>query len=477
MEYDVIIGLEVHAQLNTATKAFCGCSTTYGAEPNTQVCPVCLGMPGVLPVLNRRMVEQAMLLALALNVKIHQRAKFDRKNYFYPDLPKGYQISQFDEPLSEHGYLIIELDGKTKRIGIRRVHLEEDAGKLLHQGDAGSLVDMNRCGVPLVEIVSEPDIRSPHEAALYLSKIRQLVRYLGICDGNMEEGSLRCDANLSVHPRGSDTWGTPTEIKNMNSFRGVERALTAEKQRQIELIERGESVVRQSMLWDDIRQEVRPMRRKEQSDDYRYFPEPDLVMLEVDDAWIESIKQNLPELPWQKRERFVNAYGLRPYDADILTEEQETAAYFEQLAEKVDDPKLAANWIIGEVLRWIKETGHTITSFPITPDRLAPLLKKVVSNELSQSMAKEVMEIMVRSGKDAIAIITEKGLQKISDSDYLEKTIEEVLKPLEKEIARYRNGEERLLGFFVGQVMKATQGKADPKLLNALILKHLNRSE
>jgi aspartyl-tRNA(Asn)/glutamyl-tRNA(Gln) amidotransferase subunit B len=476
MEYDAVIGLEVHAQLNTRSKAFCGCSTAYGAEPNTQVCPVCLGMPGVLPVLNRRMVEQAILLALALNATIHHRSKFDRKNYFYPDLPKGYQISQYDEPLSENGYIDIEVNRETRRIGIRRIHLEEDAGKLLHQGEAGSLVDMNRCGIPLVEVVSEPDLRHPKEAAAYLTAIRQLVRYLGICDGNMEQGSLRCDANLSIHPRGSEEWGTATEIKNMNSIRGVERALTAEMERQITMKERGESVVRQTMLWDEVRQEVRPMRRKETSEDYRYFPEPDLVMLEVDDDWIETIRKTMPELPWDKRERFLRAYGLRPYDIGILTVEQDIADYFEALAKEVDDVRLSANWVMGELLRWIKETRSRVADFPVTPHQLASLLKKIVSGELSQNLAKEVLEIMVHTGKDANSIVKEKGLEKISDEASLEKTVIEVLGSLEEEVLRYRNGEERLFGFFVGQVMKATKGKADPKALQPILRKHLKSS-
>ncbi|MDZ7361409.1 MAG: Asp-tRNA(Asn)/Glu-tRNA(Gln) amidotransferase subunit GatB [candidate division KSB1 bacterium] len=479
MKYEPIIGLEVHAQLLTVSKIFCGCGTVFGAPQNSQVCPVCLGLPGVLPVLNRQAVEFAIKMGLATNCRIAEHAIFARKNYFYPDLPKGYQISQYEEPLCENGWIEIEQeDGALKRVGIIRIHLEEDAGKSVHAEEYVSenetLIDLNRCGTPLIEIVSEPDIRSPREAYLYLTRIRQLVRYLGICDGNMEEGSLRCDANISVRPAGEQKFGVKTELKNMNSFRHVEKALEFEINRQIQLLESGGAVVQQTLLWDATNGKVTPMRSKEQAHDYRYFPEPDLAPLRLDENWREQIRLTLPELPIARRNRFVEQFGLPKYDADVLTDEKAIADYFEAAAELVQDKKLVSNWVMGEVLRVLKEKKIDVAAFQMTPAALAELLNLIANNTISGKIAKEVFDAMLASGKSAKTIVAEKGLVQVSDASIIEKAVDEIIAAHPKEVERYRSGEEKVFGFLVGQLMKAMRGKANPKVANEILKKKLS---
>jgi aspartyl-tRNA(Asn)/glutamyl-tRNA(Gln) amidotransferase subunit B len=478
MKYEPVIGLEVHAQLSTESKIFCRCGTAFGAPQNSQVCPICLGMPGVLPVLNRQAVEFAIRMGLAMNCRLAAHSIFARKNYFYPDLPKGYQISQYEEPLCENGWIEIEQeDGALKRVGIIRIHLEEDAGKSVHAegyvSENETLIDVNRCGTPLIEIVSEPDIRSPREAYLYLNRIRQLVRYLSICDGNMEEGSLRCDANISVRPAGEEKFGVKTELKNMNSFRNVEKALEFEINRQIQLLESGGAVVQQTLLWDATNGKVAPMRSKEEAHDYRYFPEPDLAPIRVAEPWREEIRVALPELPMARRNRFVEQYGLPKYDADVLTDEKAIADYFDATAKLVKDAKLASNWIMGEVLRTLKEKKIDTTQFPIKPGALAELLNLIATGTISGKIAKEVFDEMLAGGKSAKAIVAEKGLTQVSDTSIIEKAVDEVLAANLKEVGRYRNGDEKVFGFLVGQVMKATRGKANPKVANEVLKRKL----
>jgi aspartyl-tRNA(Asn)/glutamyl-tRNA(Gln) amidotransferase subunit B len=478
MKYEPVIGLEVHAQLLTDSKIFCRCGTVFGAPQNSQVCPICLGMPGVLPVLNRKAVEFAVKIGLATNCRIAAHSIFARKNYFYPDLPKGYQVSQYEEPVCENGWVEIELEnGSLKRIGLTRIHLEEDAGKSVHAEEYVSenetLIDVNRCGTPLIEIVSEPDICSPREAYLYLARLRQLVRYLGICDGNMEEGSLRCDANISVRPLGEQKFGVKTELKNMNSFRTVEKALEFEIKRQTQLLESGGRVVQQTLLWDAANGKVTPMRSKEQAHDYRYFPEPDLVPLRVAEQWREEIRASLPELPMARRNRFVEQYGLPKYDAEVLTDEQAVADYFDAVAGLVKDAKLASNWVMGEVLRILKEQKIAITQFAVTPTAFAELLNLISNATISAKIAKEVFEDMLASGKSAKAIVAEKGLVQVSDTSVIEKAVDEIIAAYPKEVERYRSGEEKVFGFLVGQLMKATRGKANPKVANEILRKKL----
>ncbi|MDQ7052879.1 MAG: Asp-tRNA(Asn)/Glu-tRNA(Gln) amidotransferase subunit GatB [candidate division KSB1 bacterium] len=478
MQYEAIIGLEVHCQLSTESKIFCGCKTTFGAEQNTQVCPICLGMPGVLPVLNQRAVEFAIRMGLATHCRIAEHSIFARKNYFYPDLPKGYQISQYEEPLCEDGYLDIELeDGQRKRISIIRIHLEEDAGKSVHAEEYVSenetLIDLNRCGVPLIEIVSGPDIRSPREAYHYLVRIRQLVRYLDICDGNMEQGSLRCDANISVRPKGQETFGVKTELKNMNSFRNVERALEYEIQRQIAMLERGEDIQQETLLWDAAQNRVVPMRSKEYAHDYRYFPEPDLVPMLISSEWRQSIQAELPELPVARRERFIREYQLPEYDATILTDEKAVADYFEAVVKAGGDAKQASNWVMGDVLRVLKEEKIEIGEFLIRPEALAEMLQLIADGTISSKLAKTVFEDMRKTKKPARQIVEEKGLVQISDTSAIESVVDEVLAANPKEVDRFRQGEEKLIGFFVGQVMRATRGKANPQIVNQLLRQKL----
>lgn len=479
MTYESVIGLEVHAQLLTESKIFCGCSTTFGALPNTQTCPVCLGLPGVLPVLNKKAVEYAMKMILAVGGTVAPKSIFARKNYFYPDLPKGYQISQFDLPLGKGGFITIEINGTIKTIRITRIHLEEDAGKSLHpEGTTDhdcSLVDVNRCGVPLIEIVSQPDLRSPQEAYSYLLKLKQIVEYLEICSGNMEEGNLRCDANVSVRPAGQEKFGTKTEVKNMNSFKAVEKALTVEIERQIKILESGAQVFQQTLLWDDERESVAPMRQKEESDDYRYFPEPDLLTLQVDEQWLEQVKKSLPELPDQRRMRFRQQYQLSAYDATILTVEKAIASYFEECVAIYPTPKTLANWIMGEVLRELKERKISIREFQIPPDHLVSLLEQIDRGVISGKMAKEVFVAMAESGRAPEVVIREQGLAQVSDTGELEKIINEVLAENSENLKRYYEGKDRLFGFFVGEVMKKTRGQANPGLVNSILKAKLKR--
>jgi len=475
MEFEAVIGLEVHAQLKTATKIFCGCSTAFGAAPNTQVCPVCLGMPGVLPVLNRKVVEYAVRMGLATHCRISTESRFARKNYFYPDLPKGYQISQYEQPICHHGWIDISLEEGTKRIGITRIHMEEDAGKLLHDpGGAFSRVDLNRTGVPLIEIVSEPDMRSPEEAVAYLKSLHSILRYLDICDGNMEEGSFRCDANVSIRPKGGEGFGTRTEIKNVNSFRFIEKALQYEIRRQIDVVLDGGSVIQETRLWDSTSQQTFSMRGKEEAHDYRYFPDPDLVPLHIEDAWIRDIERSLPELPNAKRERFMQVYGLSAYDAAILTSDRELADYFERCAERSGNPKGSCNWIIGPLLSLLKTEESGIESMRIQPEDLAELIQLIDRGTISGKIAKTVFEEMAASGKKAEVIVREKGLVQVSDSAQIEAIVQQVIAAHPKETAEYRAGKEKLMGFFVGQVMKASRGKANPQVVNEMLKKMLS---
>jgi len=474
-KYEAVIGLEVHAQLSTDTKIFCGCSTKFGSEPNSNVCPVCLGHPGVLPVLNRKVVEYAVLMGLATNSKINKKSVFARKNYFYPDLPKAYQISQFELPICEHGNIKVnKSDGTTKEIGIARIHMEEDAGKSIHDQGDETLVDINRCGVPLIEIVSEPDMHTPEEAHLYLNKIKQLVTYLDICDGNMEEGSLRCDANISLRLKGETKFGTRTEIKNMNSFRNVERALQFEIERQTELLDNGESVVQQTLLWDADKNEAFAMRGKEEAHDYRYFPDPDLMPVVVDDNWLEQIKLNLPELADEKKKRFVEDYELPVYDAEILTSDRQLADYFEKITKTTDDYKSASNWVMGEILKAVKENNLEIQNFPVSPAHIGQLINLINSKVISNNIAKEIFPEMLESGKQPKVIVKEKNLIQITDVSELENVIKTVIALHPKQVEDFKAGKEKVIGFFVGLVMRETRGKANPQIVNELLRKHLN---
>ncbi|AOY60317.1 Asp-tRNA(Asn)/Glu-tRNA(Gln) amidotransferase subunit GatB [Desulfococcus multivorans] len=474
MEFVTVIGLEVHAQLKTRTKIFCGCSTAFGAPPNTHVCPVCLGMPGVLPVLNRKVAAYAVKMGIATHCTINRESRFARKNYFYPDLPKGYQISQYELPICEHGYIEIDGDGEKKRIGITRIHMEEDAGKLIHHpGRSVSHVDLNRTGVPLIEIVSEPDIRSPEEAGSYLRKLHAILRYLDICDGNMEEGSFRCDANVSIMPAGATAFGTRTELKNLNSFRHVEKALHYEIVRQQEVIGDGGTVVQETRLWNPDRGVTTPMRGKEEAHDYRYFPDPDLLPVVVDDAWIREITAGLPELPDAREKRFVEVLGLTPYDAGVLTAERELADYFEACLEAYPRPKPAANWIMGPLLGLLNSEGKDIGASPIAPADLGALLKLVDDGTLSGKIAKTVFEEMAATGRPPGRIVAEKQLVQLSDGDAIEGIINDVLAGHPDEVAAFRGGKTKLMGFFVGEVMRATKGKANPKMVNEILWRKL----
>ncbi|MFQ5441490.1 MAG: Asp-tRNA(Asn)/Glu-tRNA(Gln) amidotransferase subunit GatB [Thermodesulfobacteriota bacterium] len=477
MKYEAVMGLEVHAQLLTKSKLFCGCSTRFGSEPNTQVCPVCLGMPGVLPVMNRRAVEFAVKMALALKCGINPKSVFARKNYFYPDLPKGYQISQYDEPLAEGGGVEIEVDGKKKKIGVTRIHMEEDAGKLLHgegvEDEQYSFVDLNRTGVPLIEIVSEPDIRSPEEAVAYLKALRDIVIYLEICDGNMEEGSFRCDANVSVREAGVETLGTKAELKNMNSFKFVKDALAYEIERQVGVIEDGGKVIQETRLFDTSKGITVAMRTKEEAHDYRYFPEPDLLPLIVEDSLMAEAAKGLPELPQAKRQRFVSEYALPAYDAGVLTSSKELARYYEDVAKKTGEPKTSSNWIMGELLRLLKEDGREVKDCPVAPEALAGLIGMIKKGAVSTKMAKEVFAGMYSTGKSPEEVVKEKGVSQISDEAELIGIIDKVLEDNAESAERFRAGEVKLLGFFVGQVMKATKGQANPQVVNRVLKERL----
>ncbi len=474
MEFETIIGLEVHAQMLTNTKIFCNCSTKFGGAPNSHTCPVCLGMPGVLPVLNKKVVEYAMMMALATDCTINPSNSFARKNYFYPDLPKGYQISQYAYPLAEHGYVWVETNGKQKKIGITRIHMEEDAGKLIHdENNPSSYVDLNRTGVPLIEIVGEPDIRSPEEAAEYLKRLHEILVYLEICDGNMEEGSFRCDANVSIRPVGQKEFGTRTELKNMNSFRNVQRALEYEIKRQQYLVENGQQILQETRLWDDAQGVTNSMRSKEEAHDYRYFPDPDLVKIIVDDEWISKIREALPELPTAKRERFIKEYQIPAYDAGVLTADKALALYYEDVVRLCNKPKQASNWVMGDVLRFLNEEKRDIRQCPITAGSLAEMINLIEEGTISGKMAKDIIGDMYQTGRPPQDIIREKGLVQITDEGELTKTIAAIIDAHPGQLADYRGGKEKLFGFFVGQVMKATQGKANPQLVNSLLKKML----
>jgi aspartyl-tRNA(Asn)/glutamyl-tRNA(Gln) amidotransferase subunit B len=477
MDYEVVIGLEVHAQLATQSKIFCGCRTTFGAPPNTQTCPVCLGMPGVLPVLNRRVVEFAIKTALACHGGVAPRCRFARKNYFYPDMPKNYQISQYDEPLISGGYVEIPTPEGMKRIRLVRIHLEEDVGKSIHgenlDDPRASYVDFNRSGVPLMEIVSEPELSSPEEAKLYLQRLRTILQYLEVCDGNMEEGSFRCDANVSLRPRGAREYGTKVEIKNLNSFRHVQRALEYEVGRQSKALDAGERLVQETRLWDANRGVTRSMRSKEFAHDYRYFPEPDLVPLVTTREWVEEVQRHLPELPDARMQRFVSAYGIPEYDAGVLTSSKALADYYEACLKHYPKPKVVSNWIMVELLRALNRDGIEVEESRVAPEHLAELLALVDDGTISSSIAKTVFEAMYETGKPASAIVQEKGLRQISDQDALSAAVDKVLADNPKEVEEFRAGRDKLLSFFMGQVMKATQGKANPQAVSQLLRERL----
>jgi aspartyl-tRNA(Asn)/glutamyl-tRNA(Gln) amidotransferase subunit B len=479
VEYEPVIGLEVHAQLLTRSKIFCGCSTAFGEEPNTQTCPVCTGQPGSLPVVNRKVVEFAIKLGLATSCRISPSSLFARKNYFYPDLPKGYQISMYEYPLAEHGFVEIMLEGQRKRIHIIRIHMEEDAGKLKHGETAEtasySYVDFNRTGVPLVEIVSGPDIRSPQEAGDYLRKLRAILQYLEICTGDMEKGTFRCDANVSVRPKGQKEFGTRAELKNMNSFRHVEKALEYEIKRQIGLLEDGEKVVQETRLWDVDQGITISMRGKEEAHDYRYFPDPDLVPLRVEEKWVEEIRKSLPELPDEKKERFVRDHQIPEYDAEVLTSSKPLSGYYEDTLKSFNEPKIVGNWIMRDVLRALKRDDIEISRLreSIPPENLGNMLGMIKSETISGNIAKDVFEEMYRTGERPEKIVRDKGWVQILDEGEIEKAVEKAMDSNPKQVEDYRKGKEKLFGFFVGEVMKQTKGKANPKLVNELLKKKL----
>jgi aspartyl-tRNA(Asn)/glutamyl-tRNA(Gln) amidotransferase subunit B len=477
VEYEPIIGLEVHAQLLTQSKIFCGCSTAFGEDPNTLTCPVCTGQPGSLPVMNRKAVEFAIKLGLATSCRIAPYSLFARKNYFYPDLPKGYQISMYEFPLAEDGFIEIINQGQKKRIKIIRIHLEEDAGKLKHgetpETASFSFVDFNRTGVPLVEIVSSPDIRSPQEAGDYLRKLRAILQYLEISTGNMEEGSFRCDANVSVRPKGQKEFGTRTELKNMNSFRHVERALEYEIKRQIGALEEGEVVVQETRLWDTSQGITISMRGKEEAHDYRYFPDPDLVPLRIEEPWIEEIRKSLPELPDKKKERFMRDYGIPEYDAEILTSTKAMASYYEECVRRFPEPKTVSNWMMGDLLRELKRDEKDIEQSLLTPAHLAEMLSMIKEGTISGKIAKDVFEEMYRTGERPSKIVKDKGWVQILDEAEIIKAIEKVMKANLKQVEDYQKGKDKIFGFFVGEVMKEMKGKGNPKLVNELLKKML----
>ncbi len=478
MNYEPVIGLEVHAQMLTASKIFCGCSTQFGREPNANTCPVCCGFPGVLPVLNKKVVEFAIKAGLATHCQITRSSILARKNYFYPDLPKGYQISQYELPVCHDGYVEFDLNGTTKRVRLTRIHMEEDAGKNIHDahGDS-SLVDLNRAGVPLLEIVSEPDMRTTDEAGAYLRALRAILQYLGVCDGNMEEGSFRCDANISIRPAGSETLGTKIEIKNLNSFRAVERALEFEIERQSDTLGDGGMLVQETRLWDEHREETRSMRSKESAHDYRYFPDPDLLPLVILDSWVDEIRTGLPELPAARKERFVAEYGLPRYDAELLTGRKDIADYFERAVKAHNNPKVLGNWIVGDLFRVLKERKLDaqlyIENWPVPALRLAELVQLIDQGRINGKIAKNVFEAMLVGGKTPQEIVIEKGLEQLSDTGSIEAAINQVVAANAKQVEQYRAGNEKVFGFIVGQVMKATQGKANPQKVNEILREKL----
>jgi aspartyl-tRNA(Asn)/glutamyl-tRNA(Gln) amidotransferase subunit B len=473
MQYEAVIGLEIHSQLLTNTKIFCGCSTKFGSEPNTQTCPVCTGSPGVLPVMNKKAVEYVVKTGLAVDCTISPLSRFARKNYFYPDLPKGYQISQFELPLCNGGHVDVTVDGTTKRIRLNRIHLEEDAGKNVHEDIGESSVDLNRAGVPLMEIVSEPDLRSSHEAVEFMKKIRSIVRYIGVSDGNMDQGSLRCDANISIRPVGSEELGVKAEIKNMNSFRFIEKAIDYEIKRQIKVLNEGGKIIQETRLWDSERNVTESMRSKEESQDYRYFPDPDLMPIEFAPEWVEEIKASIGELPAAKRDRFIDEHKLPEYDADMLTAEKAMADWFEEAVKLGGDPKIVSNWIMGDFSKLLNEENKAIEDSLVKPGHMAEMLLLIAKGTISGKIAKTVFEEIYRTGKDAGTVVKEKGLVQVSDESELEKIVDDIISNSPGEVERFKGGNAKLMGFFVGQVMKATKGKANPKVVNELLRKKL----
>jgi aspartyl-tRNA(Asn)/glutamyl-tRNA(Gln) amidotransferase subunit B len=473
-EFETIIGLEVHVELKTNTKIFCGCSTNFGAPPNTNVCPICLGHPGVLPVVNHQAVDFSMRAALALNCEINRETKFDRKNYFYPDNPKAYQVSQFDKPIGEHGWIEIEVGGNKKKIGITRIHMEEDAGKLTHTAD-GSLVDLNRQGTPLVEIVSEPDIRTPEEAYAYLEKLKAIIQYTGVSDCKMEEGSLRCDANISIRPVGQEKFGTKAELKNLNSFAFVQKGLEHEEKRQREVVSAGGEILQETRRYDEATKTTILMRVKEGSDDYRYFPEPDLVSIFIDEEWMDRVKSDIPELPDARQKRYVGDFGLPEYDAKVLTMTKEMADFFEATITAGADAKQASNWIMGEVSAYLNNENKELDQTALTAEGLAGMIKLIADGTISNKIAKTVFKELIENGGDAEKIVKEKGLVQISDEGAIREIVVKILDANEQSVADYKDGKEKAVGFLVGQVMKETKGKANPPLVNKLIVEELKK--
>ncbi|HHT63729.1 MAG: Asp-tRNA(Asn)/Glu-tRNA(Gln) amidotransferase subunit GatB [Bacillota bacterium] len=477
-KYEVVIGLEVHTELKTNTKIFCSCSTEFGGEPNTHVCPGCLGMPGVLPVLNKRVVDFAIMAGLALNCQIAEFSKFDRKHYFYPDLPTSYQISQFDQPICKNGYLEIDINGEQKRIGINRIHMEEDASKLVHGGasiatSSYSLVDYNRGGVPLLEIVSEPDIRSPEEARAYLEKLKSILEYTEVSDCKMQEGSLRCDANVSVMPKGSKEFGTRVEIKNLNSFRALKKALEYEVMRHIQALEEGEPLIQETRTWDENKGITLSMRTKEEAHDYRYFPDPDLVPVIISREWVEEIRRNLPELPQARKERFMREYGLPAYDASIITSSKALAEYFDACVALYPEAKTVSNWLMGDLIRSLNAEDQDIRDCRIRPEMLVEMLRLIDNKTISGKIAKTVFEEMFQSGKKPADIVKEKGLVQITDQGEIEAMVDQVIEANPKSVEDFKSGKEKAIGFLVGQVMKLSKGKANPNMVNELLRKKL----
>jgi aspartyl-tRNA(Asn)/glutamyl-tRNA(Gln) amidotransferase subunit B len=479
-KYEPVIGLEVHVQLATLTKIFCGCPTSFGAPPNTNVCPVCLGLPGALPVLSRTAVELAIQAGLALNCRVNSRSVFARKNYFYPDLPKGYQISQYDQPLAEHGFVDIQTEQGAKRIGVTRVHMEDDAGKSIHDGfkdsDRYTYVDLNRCGTPLIEIVSEPEMRSSDEAHAYLTELKQVLQYIEVSTCDMEKGHLRCDANVSVRLRGTEAFGTKAEVKNLNSFRFLKMAIDREVERQVALLESGGRVMQETRLFDPETGETVGMRSKEHAHDYRYFPEPDLVPLRVSDAWMSRIRDAMPELPQARRARFIASYGLREYDAQVLTATRAVSEYFEKVAAIAGDPRAAANWVMGDLAGLLKQENQEIVDSPVSPEHLGNLVAMIASGKISGKLAKEIFPKMFATGDAPEAILQREGLEQISDEGALLKIIDEAIAANPKQVEQYRGGKPAVLGFLVGQVMKASRGQADPASVNRLLKEKLGPS-
>lgn len=471
--YETVIGLEVHVQLATRTKIFCACPTSFGAPPNQNVCPVCLGLPGALPVLNRTAVEMAIKAALSLNCTVNQFSRFARKNYFYPDLPKGFQLSQYDQPVAEHGSIDAHLENGVKRIGVTRVHMEDDAGKSIHDGFRDSerytYVDLNRAGTPLIEIVSEPDMRTPDEAYAYLTELKQILQFLDVSSCDMEKGHLRCDANVSVRLRGAERFGTKVEVKNLNSFRFLKMALDYEILRQVALIENGGKVVQETRLYNSDTGETASMRSKEQAHDYRYFPEPDLLPLRISDAWLDRVKSEIPELPRRKRTRFIEEFGLREYDADVLTATRAASDYFERAAAVSGDPRTTANWVMGDLAASLKADGKDFADSPVAPEKLGELVALIGNKELTGKLAKEVFPKMYATGQSAKEIMEREGLKQISDSGALEKMVDDVLAASPKQVEQYKGGKTTVIGYLVGQVMKASRGQADPAALNELL--------